>query len=103
MASRATIAAVEMRVGDEGFCLLGCRLRGARRLRKVPRGPRRRFHGPLPRARSGHLLRAIVDGQGTRQVGRLDEGFAIRLPPGEVPSRYLPQAAPDSLPIIAFE
>ena len=101
MASQATIAIGQMQVGDEGYCPLAAVYVAP----SSPRGPDQgrdvastaRFLLPDADIYSEASPRAKV------RIRRLGDGFAVRLPPGEVPSRYVRQPRSGSLPIVAVE
>jgi hypothetical protein len=101
VARQATIAAGQMRVGDEGYCPLDAVYVAP----SSPRGPNEgrdvastgRFLLPESEVYPEPSPMAKV------HLRRLEDGFAIRLPPGEVPSRYLPQPVPGSIPVMAFD
>jgi hypothetical protein len=101
VARQATIAVSQMLVGEEGYCPIEA-------LYVAPSSPSgsdvfcdvastSRFLLPESDAYSEPSPMAKV------HIRRLEDGFAIRLPPGEVPSRYLRRPVPGSLPVIAGE
>jgi hypothetical protein len=101
MASRETIAVGQMQVGEEGYC----RIEAIYVAPSSPRGPDESrdvaptacfllhdadvYSEPSPLAKL--------------RVRRLEDGFAVRMPPGEVPSRYVRQPRPGSFPVVAME
>jgi hypothetical protein len=100
VANQATIAVGQMRVGDEGYCPIDS-------VYVAPSSPRGPDEGCDVAATARFLLpdsdvcpepspRAKV------HVRRVEDGYAIRLPPGEVASRYLRRPVPGSLPVIAI-
>lgn len=101
MARQATIGVGQMRVGDEGYCPLDA-------VYVAPSSPRGLNEG-RDVASTGRFLLPESDvypepsPMAKVHLRRLEDGFAIRLPPGEVPSRYLPQPVPGSLPVVAVE
>jgi hypothetical protein len=101
VARQATIAVGQMRVGDEGYCPVGAVYvapaspTGADERRDV--ASTARFLLPESDVYSEPSPLAKL------HVRRLEDGFAIRLPPGEVPSRYRPRPIPGSLPVIATQ
>jgi hypothetical protein len=101
VARQATFAIGQMRVGDEGYCAVGTVYVAP----ASPTGPDEgrdiactaRFLLPDSDVYSEPSPLAKV------HVRRLEDGFSIRLPPGEVPSRYLPRPVPGSLPVVETE
>jgi hypothetical protein len=98
---QATIAIGRMRVGDEGYCAIGA-------VYVAPASPTGRDEGRGVAATTPFLLPdsdVCPEPSPTAKVHvrRLEDGFAIRLPPGEVASRYLPQPVPGSLSVIGTE
>ncbi len=101
MARQATIAVGQMRVGDEGYCVVGA-------LYVAPVSPTGPDEGRgVARTAQYLLLDSDVYSEPSPtakvHVTRLEDGFAIRLPPGEVASRYLPRPVPGSLPVVGTE
>ena len=101
VARQATTAVGRMRVGDEGYCPVGA-------VYVAPASPARADQGRDVASTARFLLpESDVYSEPSPlaklHVRRLEGGFAIRLPPGEVPSRYLPRHIPGSLPVIATE
>ena len=101
MASKATIAVGQMRVGDEGYCAVGA-------VYVAPASP----SGPDEVRRVASTTRFLLPDSDVYDepsptakvhVRRLDDGFAIRMPPGEVASRYLPRPVPGPLPVVGTE
>jgi hypothetical protein len=101
VASQATIAVGQMRVGDEGYCPIAAVYVAP----SSPIGP----EGGRDVASTSLFLHPDADVYSEPSplakvhVRRLEEGFAIRLPAGEVPSRYLPRPRPEPLPVVAIE
>jgi hypothetical protein len=101
VALQATIAVGQMRVGDEGYCPVGAVYVAP----ASPTGPdegrgvasTKRFLLPNSDVYSEPSPTAKV------HVRRLEDGFSIRMPPGEVASRYLSRPVPGSLPVVATE
>lgn len=101
MARQATIPVGQMVVGEEGYC-------GIEVVYVAPSSPRGPDKGREVAATARFLLPdADVYSEPSPmakvQIRRLEDGFAIRLPPGEVATRYLRRPDPGSLPVIAFE
>jgi hypothetical protein len=101
VARQATIAVGQMRVGDEGYCIVGA-------LYVAPVSPT----GPDEGRGVAHTAQFLLPDSDVYSepsptakvhVTRLEDGFAIRLPPGEVASRYLPRPVPGSLPVVGTE
>jgi hypothetical protein len=96
--NRVTIPASELQVGDQGYCTLDS-------IYVAPSGPDEghdvgstaRFLLPDANIYTEPVTTAKV------HVTRLENGLAIRVPTGEVPSRYLPQVVPGSVPVLAAE
>jgi hypothetical protein len=91
----------QMQVGDEGFCSLDA-------LYVAPRPPQGPGDAPVVACVSPFLLpESPVFGEPSASakvhIRRLEAGFAILLPPGEVPSRYCREHPPGSLPVVAIE
>jgi hypothetical protein len=101
VARQATIAVGQMRVGDEGYCPVGAVYvapaspTGADESRGV--ASTTRFLLPDSDIYSEPSPLAKV------RVRRLEDGVEIRLPPGEVASRYLRRLVPGSFPVVATE
>jgi hypothetical protein len=101
VARQATIAVGRMLVGGEGYCPLGAVYVAP----SAPTGP----DGGGGVASTARFLLADSDAypepspMAGVHIRRLEGGFAIRLPPGEVPSRYLPRPVPGSFPVVATE
>jgi hypothetical protein len=101
MAHLASMTVGEMQASDEGFCSLDA-------IYVAPRPPR----GP-----GDHLSVASVSpylfpespvfgepsAMAKVHIRRLEGGFAIRLPPGEVPSSYRREHPPGSQPVVAID
>jgi hypothetical protein len=90
-----------MRVGDEGYCHAGA-------VFAAPADPRRPDEGRGVASTARFLfpesdVYSELSPRARIHVRRTEDGFAIRMPPAEVPSRYLRRAAPGSLPVIAVE
>jgi hypothetical protein len=90
-----------MRVGDEGYCAVGA-------VYVAPASPTVPDEGRDVASTTRFLLPdsdVYSEPSPTAKVHvrRLEDGCAIRLPPGEVPSRYLPRPVPGSLPVIGTE
>jgi hypothetical protein len=101
VASQATIAIGHMQVGDEGYCPLGA-VYVAPSCSTGPDDDRNvastaRFLLPDTDVYTEPSQMAKV------HIRRLEDGFAIKLPPGEVASRYLQRPVPGSLPVLAIE
>jgi hypothetical protein len=95
------IAVGQMKVGDEGYCPFGA-------VYVAPSSPTGTDEGRRVAATARFLLfdsdvYCEPSPLAKVHVKRLDDGFAIRLPPGEVPSRYLRRPIPSSLPVVATE
>jgi hypothetical protein len=101
VASQATIVVGQMRVGEGGYC----RIEAVYVAPSSPRGPdvgravasTARFLRPDAGVYSEPSPLAKV------RIRRMEDGVAIWLPPGEVPSRYLPQPRPGSVPVVTVE
>jgi hypothetical protein len=95
------MAVSQMQVGDEGYCPIQA-------VYVAPSSPRGKDEGRDVASTSRFLLpdsEVYSESSPTAKVHvrRLEDGVAIRLPPGEVPSRYLRHIAPGSLPVVAIE
>lgn len=101
MASQATIAIGQMAVGDEGYCAVDA-------VFLAPSSSRGPDEG-RDVAATAYFLRPDADVYSESSpiakvhIRRREDGYAIGLPPGEVPSRYLRQPVPGSLRIVATE
>jgi hypothetical protein len=101
VATQATIAANQMRVGDEGYCLIDAVYAAP----SSPTGPEA-GRGVASTSLFIHPDADVYPEPSPLakvHVRRLEDGFAIRLPAGEVASRYLPQPRPESLAVVAVE
>ena len=101
MARQATIAIGQMRVGDEGYCPVAA-------VYVAPASPTGADEGRDVASTAQFLLPdsdvySEPSPMAQVHVRRLADGCAIRLPPGQVPSRYLPRLVPGSLPVVAIE
>jgi hypothetical protein len=90
-----------MRVGDEGYCRVGA-------VYVAPASPTGADEGRGVAATTRFLLpdsdiSSEPSPTAKVHVRRLEDGVEIRMPPGEVPSRYLPRPVPGSLPVVATE
>jgi hypothetical protein len=95
------MAVSQMRVGDEGYCPVQA-------VYVVPSSPRGEDEGRDVASTSRFLLPdsdVYSQPSPTAKVHlrRLEDGVAIHLPPGEVPSRYLRRIVPGSIPVVAIE
>ena len=95
------MAASQMQVGDEGYCPV-------QDVYLAPSSPRGEDEGRDVASTSRFLLPdsdVYSEPSPTAKVHvrRLEEGFAIRMPPGEVASRYLRRLVPGSFPVVATE
>ncbi len=101
MARQATIAIGQMQVGDEGYCQVNA-------VYVAPSSPSGTEEG-RDVASTTHFLLSDADVSSEPSpmakvhVKRLEDGFAIRVPHGEVLSRYLRQPVPGSLTVTAIE
>jgi hypothetical protein len=98
---QATIAVDQMRVGEQGYCPLEA-------VYVAPSSPRGTDEGRDVASTALFVLpESDVYSEPSPMakvlVRRLEDGFVIRLPHGEVPSRYRPRPAHGSLPIVALE
>jgi hypothetical protein len=101
VARQATIAIGQMQVGDEGYC----HVQAVYAAPSSPKGPE---EGRDVAATTYFLLPdADVTSEPSPMakvyVKRLEDGFTIRVPHGEVLSRYLRQPVPGSLTVTAIE
>ena len=97
----ASMTVGQMQVGDEGFSSLDA-------LYVAPRPPRGSGDHPSVASVSPFLVPdSPVFGEAVAmakvRIRRLEDGFAIRLPPGEVPSSYRREHPPDSCPVVVIE
>jgi hypothetical protein len=95
------MAVGQMRVGDEGYCPVGA-------VYVAPASPTGADEGRDVASTAQFLLPdsdvySEPSPMAKVHLRRLEDGFAIRLPPGEVPSRYLPGLVPGSFPVVATE
>jgi hypothetical protein len=101
VASQPTMAVGRMRVGEGGYCPIEA-------VYVAPLSPKGPDEGRAV-ASTARFLRpdAGVYSEPSPlakvRIRRMEDGFAIRLPPGEVPSRYLPQPGPGSVPVVTVE
>jgi hypothetical protein len=91
----------QMQVGDEGYCPVAA-------VYVAPCSPRAPAQGRDVASTARFLFpdAAVCSEASPRakaRIRRLEDGFSVRLPPGEVPSRYLRQARSGSFPVIAIE
>ena len=101
MASEAMIALGQVPVGDEVYC-------SREAVYVAPSTPRGPDEGRDVAATGLFLLpdARVYPEPGPMakvHIRRLEDGFAIRLPPGEVASRYRRCPAPGSLPVVEPE
>jgi hypothetical protein len=101
VARQATIAVDQLRVGEQGYCPVEA-------VYLAPSSPRGPDEGRDVASTAFFVLPesdVYSEPSPTAKilVRRQEDGFVIRLPHGEVPSRYRPRPAPGSLPIIALE
>jgi hypothetical protein len=101
MAHLASMTVGRMQAGDEGFCSKDA-------LYVAPRPPRGPGDDPSVADVSPFLLPdSSVCGEPSARakvpIRRLEAGFAICLPPGEVPSSYRREHPPDSCPVVVIE
>jgi hypothetical protein len=98
VASQATIAVGQMQIGEEGYCPVEAVYMAP----SSPIGP----EGGRGVASTSRYLVPDADvypepsPRAKVHVRRLEEGFAIQVPSGEVASRYRRQPYPDSLPVV---
>jgi hypothetical protein len=95
------MAASQMQVGDEGYCPV-------QDVYLAPSSPRGEDEGRDVASTSRFLLPdsdVYPEPSPTAKVyvRRLEDSVAIRLPAGEVPSRYLRRIVPGSIPVVAIE
>ncbi len=101
MENRATTPLSQLQVGEEGFCTLDAIYVAP----SAPSGPDEGrdvattalFLLPDAEVHAEPVMTSKV------HVQRVEDGLVIRVPKGEVPSRYLPQIVPGSLPVVATE
>jgi hypothetical protein len=101
MAHLASMTVGGMQAGEKGFCSLDA-------LYVAPRPPRGPGDHPSVASVSPYLLPESPvfrepSALAKVHIGRLEDGFAIRLPPGEVPSSYRREHPPGSQPVVAIE
>jgi hypothetical protein len=101
MARQATISIGQMLVGDEGYCHVDT-------VYVAPSSPIGSDEGRNVAATCRFLLPESdvypePSPMAKVHVRRLEDGFAIRVPPGEVASRYLRRPVPGSFPVLAIE
>jgi hypothetical protein len=101
VASQATIAVGQMRVGEEGYCPVDAVYAAP----SSSTGP----DGARGVASTSHFIDPDAElysepsPWAKLHIWRQEDGFVIRLPSGYVPSRYLAQPSPESLPVVAIE
>jgi hypothetical protein len=98
---RSTIAVGQLRVGDEGYCPVDA-------VYLAPSSPSGTDEGRDVAATARYLLPDAgiylePSPRAKLRLRRLEDGLAIRLPPGDVPSRYRRRPVPGSLPVVAIE
>lgn len=100
MASRATISVGQTQVGDEGFCPVAT-------VYLAPSSPRGQDGHDVATTSRFLLPDSDLWSEPSElakvHVRRMEDGYAIRLPPGEVVTRYLPRPVPGSFLVIATE
>jgi hypothetical protein len=101
VALQATIAVGRLRVGDEGYCRVGA-------VYVAPASPTGADEGRGVASTTRFLLPdsdvySEPSPMAKVHVRRLEDGIAIRMPPGEVASHYLPRPVPGSLPVVATD
>ena len=101
MAHLASMTVGQMRASDEGFCSLDAIYVAP----KPPRGPGDHLSGASvsPYLFPESPVFGAPSGMAKVHIRRLEDGFAIRLPPGEVPSSYRREHPPDSCPVVVIE